>query len=447
MKSPSHVIAELSEYLDHRLSKDEGARVEKHLKSCEDCRTRLQDLRLQRELLRASPDLAPPESFYRGVWKRVETTEPRPDHAWSPWMWSMPTKVLATTCLLAVVVLVSREAWRPGIVLPTDTGTMAGSGTLAEPPKAEQSLPEAAPAPAPAQAPAASAVEAPRAPSPLAALPVQPLMPGAAGGVEKKGNGGASSKSVMAAINENQPARKKSIAIAQADMPLSASELQGATSGAAAARSIAAGSAANLKVAAADRTAPVPATGGAPARAAGFTSWQKALPAGTVQQARDVNGVSSQQSAMLDSLAARQQALAAAPAASPKAKDAAVSAGPVAQEWKGSTSGITDPRTVAIQTPADWQALWIQHAGPSTPLPVVDFSRWTLVGVFDGSKPSAGFEVTITSVKSLADAVEIDYQEHSPPAGAMAAAIITQPYDLRLIPKTALPVRFVKIPS
>src|SRR5262249_24505771 len=57
---------------------------------------------------------------------------------------------------------------------------------------------------------------------------------------------------------------------------------------------------------------------------------------------------------------------------------------------KGEQSNIEDARQVVVRTEAEWERLWHQHA-PDRPRPAVDFSKETVLGVFMGSRPNAGF--------------------------------------------------------
>jgi hypothetical protein len=56
---------------------------------------------------------------------------------------------------------------------------------------------------------------------------------------------------------------------------------------------------------------------------------------------------------------------------------------------KGDQSNIDTRREVVVRTAADWQKLWQQHS-PDRPMPSVDFSKEMVVGVFLGSRPTAG---------------------------------------------------------
>ena len=57
---------------------------------------------------------------------------------------------------------------------------------------------------------------------------------------------------------------------------------------------------------------------------------------------------------------------------------------------RGPMSGIDEPRQVTVRTLADWATLWRSHAPGGQPMPTIDFSRETVVGVFAGTRPTSG---------------------------------------------------------
>jgi len=65
LKSYRHPLkeAELSAYLDGRLSPDRSRRLEEHLRSCDPCRRKIDDLRALAEALREMPEAPVPRSF------------------------------------------------------------------------------------------------------------------------------------------------------------------------------------------------------------------------------------------------------------------------------------------------------------------------------------------------------------------------------------------------
>ena len=116
----------------------------------------------------------------------------------------------------------------------------------------------------------------------------------------------------------------------------------------------------------------------------------------------------------------------------------------LARVAKGDMSGIETMRQVTVRTAAEWQKLWKEHA-PDEKLPVVDFNANMVVGIFLGSKPSAGYQVEIVSVRPEGNDVVVQYAQKQPGRGMMSAQMLTEPYDLVAVPKHAGPVRFVAV--
>ena len=113
---------------------------------------------------------------------------------------------------------------------------------------------------------------------------------------------------------------------------------------------------------------------------------------------------------------------------------------------KGDMSGQQLAKQVTIRTPSEWKALWNDHA-PTEKLPTVDFAKNMVVGVFLGTKPSAGHDVEITAVRHQGKDLVVEYVQKQPAAGTMTAQILTEPYHLVSVPNHDGPVRFVHVPS
>jgi len=113
---------------------------------------------------------------------------------------------------------------------------------------------------------------------------------------------------------------------------------------------------------------------------------------------------------------------------------------------KGDASGQQIGRQVTVRTAAEWKALWKEHA-PIDKMPDVDFTRNMVVGIFLGSKPSAGHEVEIVGVRTQDKDFIVEYVQKQPARGTMSAQILTEPYHLVSVPKHAGTVRFVHVPE
>ena len=107
-------------------------------------------------------------------------------------------------------------------------------------------------------------------------------------------------------------------------------------------------------------------------------------------------------------------------------------------------SAIDEPRQVTIRSAAEWGALWKENGG-TAPLPAVDFSREIVVGVFLGTRPTAGYGVEIIRVVGNSGALAVEYVETRPSRDTITAQILTAPYHLAAIPKGEGVVTFKKV--
>ena len=110
---------------------------------------------------------------------------------------------------------------------------------------------------------------------------------------------------------------------------------------------------------------------------------------------------------------------------------------------RGDVSNQDAPKQVVARTAEEWQTIWKAHSS-TAPVPAVDFSANMVVGVFLGSRPSAGYGVEIVGTHSEGTALVIDYSTTQPGRGMMAAQMITEPFHLVSIPRHADPIRFVE---
>jgi hypothetical protein len=107
-------------------------------------------------------------------------------------------------------------------------------------------------------------------------------------------------------------------------------------------------------------------------------------------------------------------------------------------------SQAEDARQVVARTPAEWAAVWRQHAG-ETAAPKVDLGSRTVVAVFLGSRPSAGYTVEITGTREQGGVLIVEWRERQPPRGQITAQMLTSPAHLASIPKFAGEIKFQKV--
>jgi uncharacterized membrane protein len=107
----------------------------------------------------------------------------------------------------------------------------------------------------------------------------------------------------------------------------------------------------------------------------------------------------------------------------------------------GDASRVTEPRRMLARTEDEWRVLWAIHAGPGTEPPAVDFGTVTVAAAFAGEKPSAGCAIEISSAdhaepgKQAGRGFRLVVDEGGPPAGTVAAAIITSPFHIVAVPR------------
>lgn len=106
-------------------------------------------------------------------------------------------------------------------------------------------------------------------------------------------------------------------------------------------------------------------------------------------------------------------------------------------------SGIEEPREAVARSAEDWAALWRQHAGDQ-PAPRVDFATRTVIAVFLGTRPSAGYAVEIVGTRAEGAGLVVEWSERSPERGTVAAQVLTSPAHLVTVPKVTGPIRFEK---
>jgi hypothetical protein len=111
---------------------------------------------------------------------------------------------------------------------------------------------------------------------------------------------------------------------------------------------------------------------------------------------------------------------------------------------RGDQSNVDSEKQVVVRTAAEWKTAWQQHS-PDRPLPVVDFGKEMVVGVFLGSRSTAGYGVEIVSVQPDGGRVVVRYRQGSPRGDAITAQVITSPYHIVAVPKAAGDVTFEKV--
>jgi len=111
---------------------------------------------------------------------------------------------------------------------------------------------------------------------------------------------------------------------------------------------------------------------------------------------------------------------------------------------QGAGSQIQAPRQVVVRSTDAWQALWTEHSLQE--MPAVDFNGAVVVGVFLGTRPTAGYRVQIESIRVDGSTAVVEYRERAPGRGDIVAQILTAPYQLVRVSSLPEKVEFRRIP-
>jgi protease stability complex PrcB-like protein len=112
---------------------------------------------------------------------------------------------------------------------------------------------------------------------------------------------------------------------------------------------------------------------------------------------------------------------------------------------KGALSQIDTSRQVIVKTPVEFATMWKSHAADRR-MPDVDFTTNMVVGIFLGSRPTAGYGAEIVSALPESGVLVVKYRETRPSPDLIAAQMLTAPFHLVSVPKFDGPVRFEKLP-
>ncbi|MEK6407831.1 MAG: protease complex subunit PrcB family protein [Acidobacteriota bacterium] len=76
------------------------------------------------------------------------------------------------------------------------------------------------------------------------------------------------------------------------------------------------------------------------------------------------------------------------------------------------------------------------------PLPEIDFTRRTIVAVFQGSQPSGGYEISIQELVETESSLEVFVKAFAPGKRCIVTGKISRPFDIIEIEKTEKQVVF-----
>ncbi len=105
----------------------------------------------------------------------------------------------------------------------------------------------------------------------------------------------------------------------------------------------------------------------------------------------------------------------------------------------GTYSAIQEKRELTINTNDDYQKLMAEvykNLDQMPRIPVVDFTKNTLIAVFIGTRNTGGYLVTIDSITESSKNMNVEVMETTPGKDCMTSDVLTAPYTIVKVPKT-----------
>jgi hypothetical protein len=113
---------------------------------------------------------------------------------------------------------------------------------------------------------------------------------------------------------------------------------------------------------------------------------------------------------------------------------------------EGQGSSIDDPLEVTVRTGAEWKVLWQKHARDQK-MPAVDFTKFTVVGVFMGERTTGGYRAIVSAITREGNDLVVTWHEEQPSPNLMVTQALTAPFHIVRIDRTSSAITFKKAPT
>lgn len=107
-------------------------------------------------------------------------------------------------------------------------------------------------------------------------------------------------------------------------------------------------------------------------------------------------------------------------------------------------SGFEQAETVLVRDQNQWEALRARLR-LADPFPAIDFRRDSIIGIFAGVRPTAGYSIRIDSITAdPKGSAMVRYRLLTPPADALLAEVLTYPNLIVRVPTVLTSARFLQ---
>lgn len=110
---------------------------------------------------------------------------------------------------------------------------------------------------------------------------------------------------------------------------------------------------------------------------------------------------------------------------------------------RGQYSRLLKNRLEVIGDKSAWHQFWTMHATPSTPTPLIDFQKETVIVVLL-AQSAGGHAVTITKIENRLPGLQVSFDEVKSELHCSVATVLTQPHHIVKLPKIEGEVIFVR---
>lgn len=108
-------------------------------------------------------------------------------------------------------------------------------------------------------------------------------------------------------------------------------------------------------------------------------------------------------------------------------------------------SGHAEAQNYVIKTEAEFQSVWekiFSNTSEKPPLPEIDFTRRTIVAVFQGEQATNGYAISIEGILETDNSLDVTVKAISPGKRCVLLGKVTRPFDIVEIVKTDKEVVF-----
>ena len=97
------------------------------------------------------------------------------------------------------------------------------------------------------------------------------------------------------------------------------------------------------------------------------------------------------------------------------------------------SSGHWEKMNYVIMSKDEWDRVWalaMSNTYPLPPAPEIDFSKRSVIAVFQGFQPSDGYSVSITKIVRSDGAIKVTVRESMPADSCHVLMVVTEPYHI-----------------